>query len=641
MTTQPAPQEPPIVPPPHIAAEHTAFRESRRISKQTSTVWYGDEPELRTKRDSKQSRMSSDVRRSLSRKRSLSKKKVKEPEEPKRVCISPILELPPFRPLHLSIHLPGGELPKLPKFSDDPEEEDEIPPVPEIPRPPQAVLLEKPETTIKRTASRKTIATAKSFDNGRISTDTELTMVEVSWRPRTSSLSYQRMRSPSSASARSNQDFVEMLNNPLPPLPKQLIIKPTSKPTSKKGSQENMKQLLSKPVSKKSSRENLKTEEKPTLVRSASDQNKRLQTHLQEREQVDIGSPDCSTIAEERSPSVVSPKHSRRRSSSCPAPPRLKGEANAAVTGLGLIPAVSTAGILSTAELTSAPAPLDIAPKAPQTSATITDFTSLDPLPAMMPVDDEPLPAAGFPGTLTRARSSSGTSTLLNTPDILSSRPPTAADDLVKPALAANTIATVTALNLHNNDNAKERAFNAKLDLGLNEKPSMSVVGARLTQWLTRSKSLSRESMRPYETDFNANERSESGQSWFDNRDSALILSTSAPAPNTGNAFAIENEHDKTDEERRGEKEMFRVSALAKEIGLGELLDAKLGITHPEEKTGLVVGEKEVKCGITRSRSATESTIVGTERGPSLDLMRKVIGVGGGMEAEVTVGMAM
>ena len=601
----------------------------------------------------------------MSRKRSLSRKKIKEPEEPKRVCVSPIPEIPPFRPLHLSIHLPGGELPKLPKFSDDPEEEDDIPPVPAIPRPPQALLLEKPETTVKRATSRKSILTSQSsFDNGRQSTDTEMTMVEVSWRPRASSLSYARLRSTSSASARSNQDFLEMLNNPLPPLPKQIILKPTSK----KSSQENVKLLVTKPVSKKTSREELKVEGKPTLVRSASDQNKRLQTHLQEREQVDVGSPDCSTIAEEKSPSVsaMSPKHSRRRSSSCPPRPRQIDQsttttAPAAAIGLAIIPATSNAGILATSELIGSqqPAPLDLAPK-PQISATITDFTSLDPLPAMMPDgdaedDNEPLPAAGFAGTRNRSSSDAG-STLLNTPDLLASRPPTA-DPLGRPGVSntTTTTATVTALNLQKNNNNSEDAKDTRAlnQLQLNEKASMSIVGARLTQWLTRSKSLSRESLRPYENTnvMVATAGSDMGEkSWFDHRDSALITTgvvTTHPVTTTTTG------HVGVDTPVGGDdgKSMFSVTALAKEIGLGELLDAKLGITHPAPlppppssttvtvdgavptKT-ILIGEKEVEvkvqCGITRSRSATESTFVGTERGGSFDLMRKGTGMGMG-----------
>ena len=165
-----------------------------------------------------------------------------------------------------------------------------------------------------------------------------------------------------------------------------------------------------------------------------------------------------------------------------------------------------------------------------------------------------------------------------------------------------------------------------------------TIVGARLTQWLTRSKSLSRESLHPPEAAENQLSQSDPGQvSWFSDRDSTFLPTTA------------------------DEKNHFRVSAVAKEIGLGELLDQKLGITHhPVEGKGAagvvdvkVVGGLEGKieksCGVQRSRSATESTFVGTERGASLDLKRLLTeeknvdaagGMGMGMET-MTVGMAM
>ena len=189
----------------------------------------------------------------------------------------PLRKLPPFRPLQLSIFVPGNELPLLPKFSDDPAED--IPAVPGIARPPQALLAPRSEALLQRSDSsfsvpRKPVPSRSNSAEPRYSTDSTLAPTEMHSHKR--SFSFERSRSysvtgrPSFATTRSNQDFVESFNAPLPPLPQPA---PTNIPASER-----------------------------TIYRRASEQSLRLRTHLEEREALERRLPECETINEEKTP---------------------------------------------------------------------------------------------------------------------------------------------------------------------------------------------------------------------------------------------------------------------------------------------------------------------------------------------------
>ena len=197
--------------------------------------------------------------------------------------ISPISPLPrkvaPFRPLQLSIYIPGNELPLLPKFSDDLD--DKIPPVPGIERPPQAVL--KPRTdSLARSSStfsvpRKPVASrSNSTEPPRCSTDSTVACTETPSRHR--SFSFERMQpfipehKPSIATTRSNQEFLDSLNSPL---------SSSNQPKS------------------------AAPETAYSVFRRANEQSARLRTHLEERSNLERKLQEIESIAEERSP--VSP----------------------------------------------------------------------------------------------------------------------------------------------------------------------------------------------------------------------------------------------------------------------------------------------------------------------------------------------
>ena len=211
-------------------------------------------------------------------------------DDPPRV-ISPIQRrrLSPFRPLQLSIYLPGKELPALPRFSDDDDDDDEVPPVPEIPRPPQALLEPKSEPMEHRRLSsclisRKPVCGSRGSSLEltpalRPSIDSGLTLYnnDAAFSMHKRSTSIDRLRNdyrPSISALKSAQEFLEIINAPLPPLPKPT---PTSHET----------------------RGDFAPKSAFSIYKTASDQNIRLRTHLEERQEV------CATITEkgERSPS--------------------------------------------------------------------------------------------------------------------------------------------------------------------------------------------------------------------------------------------------------------------------------------------------------------------------------------------------
>ena len=220
-------------------------------------------------------------------------------EEENLRAISPVQRkrLSPFRPIQLSIYLPGKELPALPKFSDeDPDDDDEVPPVPEIPRPAKALLEVKSEPMENRRLSsfsipRKPVSGSRGSSleltpATRPSIDSGLTLNnnDAAYSMHKRSTSIDRFRNdyrPSISASKSAQEFLEIINAPLPPLPK-----PT--PTS----HETRGEFAPKSAF--------------SIYKSASDQNMRLRTHLEQRQEV------CDTITEkaERSPvSPMSPPH--------------------------------------------------------------------------------------------------------------------------------------------------------------------------------------------------------------------------------------------------------------------------------------------------------------------------------------------
>lgn len=169
-----------------------------------------------------------------------------------------------FRPLTLSIHLPGNELPSLPEF-DEASLEDAC-----LTFPPPALTKSKSDPMLLRRLStafsipRKPVPSrAVSMDASRASVDSRYTFND---NGRASQSLYRR---PSLAPSDSTQDLLDALDARLPQSP------PPSRP--KAGAE---------PVY--------------TLYRKASDQSLRLRTHLEERQQIERRFPECDTIMEDR-----------------------------------------------------------------------------------------------------------------------------------------------------------------------------------------------------------------------------------------------------------------------------------------------------------------------------------------------------
>lgn len=470
--SQPQLQRPLILPSLHSDIDPPASSENRRQSKRSS-LWLGEGPEMASRAISKARTLSTHSAMPSSQRRSASRRfMVSEPADFGRVCLSPVPRLPAFRPIQLSIYTPGNELPKLPIFSDDPEDVDDIPVVSEVPRPPQAWMRARSETLPTRTASnfsipRKPLASSQSsIDVAQRSLDNEVTIAEPMWRPRNSSLYHMRPRrvgSANSLGSRSNQDFVEMLNAPLPPLPGLPELSVTS----------------TDPFAEPSS----------SILRRASDQSKRLQTHLQEREQVDVRSPDCSTIAEERSP--ISPSSPMIAQPEPIFTPTNLPISEPAPQGLAITTPTLAQGIITTTHFTQS-----------------HDFiTSIVPCAPAEPGSASAIPFASrlSEDNLHRHKSSSGSSTLINLESATTTTPEIATAMTCE--AFAKPVITTTVIALH-------------------EKPS---VGQKLSHWLARSKTTSKDSLRSTPDLFGprqAIERSDSemsDRSWFDNRDSGVF----------------------------------------------------------------------------------------------------------------------
>ena len=169
-----------------------------------------------------------------------------------------------FRPLTLSIHLPGNELSPLPEF-DEASLEDAC-----LTFPPAALTKSKSDPMLLRRSStafsipRKPVPSrAVSMDASRTSVDSRYTLND---NGRASQSIYRR---PSITHSYSTQDLLEAIDARLPQSP------PPSRP--KAGAE---------PVY--------------TLYRKASDQSLRLRTHLEERQQIERRFPECDTIMEDK-----------------------------------------------------------------------------------------------------------------------------------------------------------------------------------------------------------------------------------------------------------------------------------------------------------------------------------------------------
>ena len=169
-----------------------------------------------------------------------------------------------FRPLELSIYLPGNELPSLPLFNYTEGEVELVYPAPVLTKAKSESLLSRPSTSF--TIARKPVKSRTlSFDGSRSSWDSRHASVEI-----TSALCNRPIvRRPSLATTQSTQDFLDTLDSRLPQLPSRLRAKSGSEPAF-------------------------------TLYRRASEQSLRLRTHLEERERIERRLPECDTILEEK-----------------------------------------------------------------------------------------------------------------------------------------------------------------------------------------------------------------------------------------------------------------------------------------------------------------------------------------------------
>lgn len=205
-------------------------------------------------------RASSATRRSTSRRPTIG-----APSDFRRLEL-PRGRLPEFRPLQLSIYIPGNELPILPTFQEYEEKDSTglVYPTQALVKSRSDSILSRPSTAFsipRKPVPKRTV----SMDQTRRSTESRYTINELvvtttsrSVRPR-----------PSAAAIQSTQDFLDTLDARLPQSP------PASRP-----------KLGPEPVY--------------TLYRRASEQSLRLRTHLEERSQIERHLPECDTILEER-----------------------------------------------------------------------------------------------------------------------------------------------------------------------------------------------------------------------------------------------------------------------------------------------------------------------------------------------------
>ncbi|MCJ1464984.1 hypothetical protein MMC07_003599 [Pseudocyphellaria aurata] len=176
-----------------------------------------------------------------------------------------------FRPLELSIYLPGNELPSLPVFLETLEEDNQG-----LGFPAQALtkarsdsMLSRPSTSF--TIPRKPVASSRtlSMDASRSSLDSRYTG-NVNLALETRSF----CQRPSLSTTQSTQNFLDTLDARLPRSPPRLRSKSGPEPIY-------------------------------TLYRRASEQSLRLRTHLEERAEIERHFPECDTILEEKSANLA------------------------------------------------------------------------------------------------------------------------------------------------------------------------------------------------------------------------------------------------------------------------------------------------------------------------------------------------
>ncbi|KAF6224559.1 hypothetical protein HO173_013026 [Letharia columbiana] len=277
---QPTPHHPPEY---NLDQAHATPRSSyqqstshRPLSSLRQSAWLS-ESRLRTSRSL--SRMSFTSRRSAPRRPTIG-----APSEFRRVQsgrVSPLRRSPAFRPLQLSIYLPGNELPDLPIFWEDGA--DKVEDV-TVERPVQALVKSRSDSMLLRHPSssfsipRKPVPSrTSSLDASRFSMDSQFTLNWVGGPTKSRSIDHLRSKSierrPSFMTTRSAQDFLDALDardahSPQPPPP---AIRSNSEPSY-------------------------------TIYRRASEQSLRLRTHLEERQSLEARLPNCATIQEEISP---------------------------------------------------------------------------------------------------------------------------------------------------------------------------------------------------------------------------------------------------------------------------------------------------------------------------------------------------
>ena len=206
-------------------------------------------------------RASSVTRRSTSQRPSIG-----APSDFRRVDL-PRGRTPGFRPLQLSIYLPGNELPSLPTFQEEEEQGDDA----GLTYPPQALVKSRSDSMLSRPSTAFTIPRkpvpnrTTSIDQNRHSMESRFTFNEMNIGSESRSVH----RRPSMAASQSTQDFLDALDTRLPQAPPALRSKPGPEPVY-------------------------------TLYRRASEQSLRLRTHLEERSEIERRLPDCDIILEER-----------------------------------------------------------------------------------------------------------------------------------------------------------------------------------------------------------------------------------------------------------------------------------------------------------------------------------------------------
>ena len=201
--------------------------------------------------------------------------------------ISPLRRNPAFRPLQLSIYLPGNELPDLPIFWEDGADMgNDV----KLERPAPALVKSRSESMLLQQPSssfsipRKPISSRmSSLDASRFSMDSQFTLNWVGSPSKSRSIDHLRSKStdrrPSFMTTRSAQDFLDALDA------------------------RDSHSLQPPPAAMRSN-----SETSSTIYRRASEQSLRLRTHLEERQSLEGRLPNCATIQEEISPLSPRPR---------------------------------------------------------------------------------------------------------------------------------------------------------------------------------------------------------------------------------------------------------------------------------------------------------------------------------------------